>query len=1245
MSSQRPGSEPTPANVSRRTLLGSAAGAVLLPLAQLSVEAQDRKRTEAELAEWRRSLFGEAPPITYRASTRPMALFPTGGVGAGNVYIGVGGHLRDWLIFNNTAPVQVPNTFFGIRARAEGAEPVARMLQTETLGQQTIGQFGSTFESGTQRVRAPGASIRDTELVGEYPTATLRYLDPALPVEVSLEAFTPFIPLEARSSAYPGAVFAFKIRNPGKTAVDVSLLATLHNAAGLGQPAKRAQEPLRSGPARGVRLRVLPGEAARLSGPLELVAAAPGLALPGLERPEALTFRATANTTVSASELKRQGAHPLVVWMEDPDSLDAAGAAALRAQVEAGATLVLTGAGAGLLSDWAANQAPRESARPDVIFEDFESGTYAKWKVEGTAFGPGPQTGTLAGQQQVSGWRGKYLVNSFTAGDAPTGKLTSAPFRIERRFLKLLIGGGAHPGRTCINLLIDGKVARTATGKELERLEPHSWDLTGLEGQEARLEIVDHESGGWGHINIDDIVFSDRPGADLPDRVMEDLGALLPVAIGRVENAAGTLRLDLPARGAAAAGTLELPSAVRYPSARLQPDSQVLASTGGTPVLWERKVGAGRVLLLAAPLLPAAARGDRAARTRAMRFLAYAAGVEYREGEGIHKEDPTFGELSLTTTARETSTSAWSDPAALWRQFEASGGVGEGGSGENAALAVKVHLKPGGEATVPLFLTWHFPNYYFQGRRVGNRYTQFWTDSAHTARDLAENWKGLRERTERYRKTTYDTTHPYWLTDCLTSQTSTIASEVCVWLEDGTFAGYEGADGCCPMNCSHVWGYEQSLSRLFPDLEKRMRQADLHHQQRADGGINNRIALPLQPGPTGEMPFADGHASGILKAYREHLNSPDIAWLREYWPRIKAAVGYLLQLDGDPPDGILEGIQWNTYDCPVFGPNSFIGTYYLAALRAGEEMARLMGESTTADRWRSVFESGRKRLVELCWNGEYFYQNLPDYTSRTTQYGPGCLADQLIGQWWAHQLRLGYLLPREMVRSALQAVFRYNWMWDLSDFRHRQRVFADRHDMGLLNCTWPRGGRPANPILYCDEVWTGVEYQVAGHMAYEGMLEPAFTIVRGARERYDGRRRNPWNEIECGGHYARALASWSLLLALSGFHHDGPQGLLRFEPIYRPEQYRALFTSAEGWGGFSQERSAGRQHNEVRLDHGRLRLRELQLGVAGAPQEVRVRKNRRRAEAIIHAQGNHLSIRVAKELLLEAGDTLEVELT
>jgi non-lysosomal glucosylceramidase len=312
-------------------------------------------------------------------------------------------------------------------------------------------------------------------------------------------------------------------------------------------------------------------------------------------------------------------------------------------------------------------------------------------------------------------------------------------------------------------------------------------------------------------------------------------------------------------------------------------------------------------------------------------------------------------------------------------------------------------------------------------------------------------------------------------------------------------------------------------------------------------------------------------------------------------------------------------------------------------------MAKRMGEPATADRFHSVFEKGQKRLVELCWNGEYFQQHLPDYLQRSGEYGPGCLSDQLIGQWWAHQLGLGYILPEDKVKTALKSIFKYNWLPDFRNFQHNWRKFAGGKDKGLLICTWPRGGRPANTIPYVDEVWTGVEYQVAAHMAYEGMLEEALSIVKGARDRYDGvprapMPRNPWNEIECGGHYARAMSSWSVLLALSGYDYDGPSQRLRFVPRVMPDNFKSFFTGPEGWGSVKQVRKGKAQHNEIAVVEGTLKVAHLHLDAPSA-KRVGVTLSGKAIPATFKSASDGVVVTFAAPVTIPHGQTLAVNMS
>ena len=421
-----------------------------------------------------------------------------------------------------------------------------------------------------------------------------------------------------------------------------------------------------------------------------------------------------------------------------------------------------------------------------------------------------------------------------------------------------------------------------------------------------------------------------------------------------------------------------------------------------------------------------------------------------------------------------------------------------------------------------------------------------------------------------------------------------------------------------------------------------------------NGGINNRTDLPSPPHPTNEHPFADGHASCILKAYREALNQPEDTFFKQYWPHIQRAVEYLIARDaksnGGEPGGILQDDQWNTYDEALHGVTTFISGYYLAALRAGEEWAKRQGDTAAADRFHGIFEKGQKKLIELCWNQEYFQQHLPDYDKRQGEFGPGCMADQLIGQWWAHQLGLGYILPQEMVLSSFRAIFKYNFKSDLTGWPHAPRAFAGAKDKGLIVCTWPKGGRPGNVLLYSDEVWTGLEYQVAAHMIYEGMVEEGFAIIKGARDRYDGIPRppiprNPWNEIECGGHYARAMSSGSLLPALAGWQYDGPRQTLRFTPRHTPDLFKCFFTAPQAWGSASQSRQAGSQVNEIAVCEGRLPVSNLALAATPAPKSVEVQCAGKSLESSFTYKAGGVAISLKQPAVMEAGQSMTVRLT
>jgi non-lysosomal glucosylceramidase len=552
-------------------------------------------------------------------------------------------------------------------------------------------------------------------------------------------------------------------------------------------------------------------------------------------------------------------------------------------------------------------------------------------------------------------------------------------------------------------------------------------------------------------------------------------------------------------------------------------------------------------------------------------------------------------------------------------------GPSPAGTTWNAGLLVPYWLEPGESTTLTFIISWYFPNRYVNfdqfGPRLdygksrfwlGNEYATRFSDAIEVVEYFIANRSRLEEDSRAWSEGIFNSTLPAWMREAIAVQGSLLRSPTCFWTEDGKFFGFEGSlgastsmwnaafGGSCPLNCTHVWNYEQALSRLFPRLEQTMRESDLEHAQAPEGYIPHRTALPLYlpqfwntaiGGPTN--PALDGMLGTILKVYREVRQGAGRDWLKRCWSHVKLLIEYIIA--HWERDGVLEGEQPNTYDIAFYGPNMYIGALWLAALRAGEELAKLQGEIHFANDLHRLFERSSMCYDELLWNGEYYIQLIDPLMPLEDQFGEGCLADQLFGQWWAHQLELGYILPKEHVKTTLQAIVRYNFQEGFRDFENAYRVFADQDDAGLLVCTWPRGGRPEIPVRYCDEVWTGIEYQVGTHCIMEGLVAEGLKVLAALRQRYNGKRRNPYNEIECGDHYARAMAGWTMLEAMSGFHFNALDEALTFAPVGDASEFRAPFITGTSWGVYSQQSESQSMRVELSCHFGELRLQRLTL--------------------------------------------------
>jgi non-lysosomal glucosylceramidase len=656
--------------------------------------------------------------------------------------------------------------------------------------------------------------------------------------------------------------------------------------------------------------------------------------------------------------------------------------------------------------------------------------------------------------------------------------------------------------------------------------------------------------------------------------------------------------------------------------------------------------------------------------------------------------DPRCGSLALSTTWPDlTWQSAWlrggwfDSLQTFWDEFSAQGTLAERSYGPSSpgrsdagTIGLRVALQPGQSATLPIFITWHFPTFvkFWQRRGPGvadvieggptwqNYYARRFRDAWHVAQHLKLHEIALRDETLRFHNALHDSTLPPYVIDALSSQASVLRSPTCLRLEDGTFYGFEGCNptmGSGEGSCTHVWNYAQTLAFLFPDLQRSMRDADYAYNQLDSGKMCFRLELPLggKPGPFHAA--VDGQMGAIMQVYRDWKLSGRDDWLRALWPRVKKALAYAWSVWDVDGDGVMEGIQHNTYDVEFWGPNPMTGSFYLGALRAAEEMARFLGEEDQARMYRRLFESGRTRLEALLFNGEFFEQQINRNAQQVAevdlsqsiggqvagdpryQYGPGCLADQLTGQWLASVAGLGYLFDPAKVRQTLASLFRYNWKAELDEHANCQRVFALGDEPGLVLCTWPHGGRPTLPFPYFNEVWCGVEYQAASHMIYEGLVDEGLAIVRGLRARHDGERRNPWNEFEYGSHYTRSLASWSLLTALSGFSFDVGAGEIGFAPRLPGPHFRSFWSVATAWGTYQQNQANAMTHLELRLNGGALSLAKLSAGlrssIAGAG--VRAILNGKPIEVEGHLEATNLSVAFASRAALRAGDVLQID--
>ncbi len=460
----------------------------------------------------------------------------------------------------------------------------------------------------------------------------------------------------------------------------------------------------------------------------------------------------------------------------------------------------------------------------------------------------------------------------------------------------------------------------------------------------------------------------------------------------------------------------------------------------------------------------------------------------------------------------------------------------------------------------------------------------------------------LREKSGIFSDCFYDTTLPTEVVEAVAANLTILKSPTCLRQKDGRFWAWEGCcdcDGCCHGTCTHVWNYAQSLPHLFPSLERTIRETEYDECLRDDGFQAFRAKLPISkltdiPSDGAEkVPAADGQLGSIMRAYRDWCICGDIDWIRKLWPKIKRSLDYCIETWDPEHIGVIIEPHHNTYDIEFWGPDGMCSSMYLGALRAAIEIGSELGDDVSE--YEQLAEKSQVYLETELFDGEYFFQKViwkglragvptdnlglhpKSYESSESkallqkegpkyQYGKGCLSDGVLGAWISNVCGLGEILNKEKIISHLIAVYKYNFRKDLSAHANPQRpTYALNNEGGLLLCSWPKGGEFSLPFVYSNEVWTGIEYQVAAHLMSTGHVDEGLEIVRTCRDRYNGTVRNPFNEYECGHWYARAMSSYALIQGLTGISYDARTEILTVAPSIKGD-FKAFLSTETGYG-------------------------------------------------------------------------------
>ena len=564
------------------------------------------------------------------------------------------------------------------------------------------------------------------------------------------------------------------------------------------------------------------------------------------------------------------------------------------------------------------------------------------------------------------------------------------------------------------------------------------------------------------------------------------------------------------------------------------------------------------------------------------------------------KDEIGYCDLSILTDALNSDVQAywhrggWRDGiTTYWREFSQMQHMPERSYSEpwreadHATVVASLQMKAKERKKIRFVLAWNAPTQYNywspfldeNGEDVTwkNYYATKFDDSLATATYALSNFDNLMSKTKCFTDLLQNSSLPDFVIDAISANLSVLKSPTVLRLEDGSLWGWEGVHdrvGLCEGTCQHVWNYAYALPFLFPELERSMRENTIKYGIDNYGKSDFRLPLPIGRKNEEYIACVDGQMGEIIKCYREWKICGDTEWLKKHSDSIFSMLEFAWS-ENNPHawdldrDGVIEGRQHNTLDIELFGVNSWLQGFYLLALDCATEMAEVLGEDQRAKIYRELYEKGRAWTNKYLFNGEYFGQKI-DLSDKSIvdkfscsdyywndeaeeikyQIGEGCIIDQMLADWHSTIVGKNEIFDTDKKHKALESLYKYNYLASMRDLANTFRNFSLNDEAGTIICSYPKHRNiPAIPIPYSTETMTGFEYALGGLMLSQGFIAEGEDIIKAVRDRYDGEKRNPWSEIECGHNYARSMASYALLLIYSGFSFDMTKKHVGFDPI------------------------------------------------------------------------------------------------